>query len=376
MKCSVTALSLGLLAWGSVASAAEPVRVHVEVGASHAVTGEQAGQFGGGGEGKASVELAPTARFGIQAGVGALILSKGDSESSKTVAPTSTGVAYLGTLGFRLRAFGSGHPGGPFIDANAGGAHTGDVMRPAFDAHIGWDVRATEENRIDVAPYLGYTEIFQPAEQLRSTDARILTFGVQVSLGAKAAPKAAPEPKKEAAPPPPPELVEVIKDHDGDLEAMNSCPDNAPAWEDGCVGEMHIFENKIYLDDIIHFDFGKAKIRGESFRVVKKLAGFINEHTEITDVQIEGHADEIGGDAINQALSVDRATAMRELLVWYGADAKRLHIVGFGKSRPKIVTLKAEEKNRRVELFVTTVVKSNDHQSGVAANASHGKNAQ
>jgi outer membrane protein OmpA-like peptidoglycan-associated protein len=370
----VSALSFCLLALGSSSAfAAEPVRVHVAGGGTHALGGEQANQFGTGGTGEATVEVPATARVGFQAGAGATVLSKGEPSNNPAVASTGTGAAFMGTVGLRARAFGEGHPGGPWIDSNMGLAHTGNVMRPAFEAHIGWDVRVSSESRIDVGPFIGYTQIFQPDTDIRGTDARLLTAGLSVSLGAKGKPPAA-SPSQEA---PPPVMVEAIIDHDHEelASATDVCPDGETAsMEEGCVGEIRIFENRILLEDIIHFEFGSAKIRTSSFRVVKKLAKFIVDHDEIVDVSIEGHTDEVGTDEYNQRLSVERATAMRDLLVTFGAPAKQLHILGFGKSNPKIVTLKPEEQNRRVELFVTVTHEGFQARSGNTS--SHGKSAE
>lgn len=376
VRVSASALSLCLLVLGgSSAFAAEPIRVHVAGGATQALGGEQANQFGTGGTGEATVELPTNARIGFQAGAGATVLSKGDSSKNPAIASTSTGSAFMGTLGLRARAFGEGHPGGPWIDSNMGVAHTGSVMRPAFEAHIGWDIRVSSESRIDIGPFVGYTQIFQPDTEVRGTDARLLTAGLSISLGAKDKPRAV-QPKQEAAP----EMVEAIVDRDQEelADVTDVCPDGETAsMEEGCVGEIRIYENRILLDDIIHFEFGSAKVRPQSYRVVKKLAKFIVEHDEIVDVSIEGHTDEIGTEEYNQHLSVDRASAMRELLVMFGAPAKQLHIVGFGKSHLKIVTLKAEEQNRRVELFVTVTHQGKEAPAALSGNtSSHGKSSE
>lgn len=350
------------------ALAAEPIRVHVSGGGAQALGGEQAGQFGAGGAGEATVELPTGPRVGFEASAGAMVLSKGDASGSPGVAPTSTGAASLGTLGLRARAFGEGHPGGPWIDSSMGVAHTGSVTRPAFEAHIGWDFRLTSSSRLDVGPFVGYTQIFQPDTDIRGTDARLLTAGISVSLGARGQRPLATPPGQEAAPT---EVVVSVVDRDPQelADATDGCPDGETgSLEDGCVGDIRIFENRILLDDIIHFEFASAKVRLRSFRVVKKLARFIVDHDEIVDVSIEGHTDEVGTEEYNQYLSVERATAMRELLIAFGAPARQLRVVGHGKSNPKIVTAKPEEQNRRVELFVTV------QRTGSAP--SHGKSAE
>lgn len=355
MQRPVSALTFCLVTLGSSAAfAAEPVRVHVAGGAAQAIGGTQSNDFATGGSGEATLELPASARFGVQAGVGAVMLSKGDAASDPNTVRTSTGAAFLGTAGVRVRAFGEGHPGGPWLDSTIGVARTGDLTRPALGAHIGWDVRLSRTSRVDIGPYLGYTQILQPDTSLRGDDARILTAGLSISLGAKE-PAQMVAPAIEAPPPLPPPPPPLVEDHDREdlADAFDDCPDGDPATPEGCVGDIRIFEDRILLEDIIHFEFGKAKIRQPSFRIVKKLAKFIVDHEEIVDVSIEGHTDEIGTEEYNKALSIDRATAMRELLILFGAPAKQLRVIGYGKSKLKVATLKAEEENRRVELFVT-----------------------
>lgn len=348
----VSALALCLVALGgSSAFAAEPLRVHVATGAAQVVGGDQASQFGAGAAGTATVELPTDAHVGFQANGSAVVLAKGDPSKDPKLASTSTGAGYIGSIGVRLRAYSDGHAGGPWIDTNVGVAHTGEATRPEVDAHLGWDFRVSHSSRLDVGPFLGYTQIFQPDENLRGTDARILTAGISFSLGAtdarrRAAPATPEAPQPIAPPPPPVEMVETIIDRD---------PVERVDVNDYCVTDcgIRIVDGRIQLDDIIHFEFGKAKVRGESFFTVQKLARFINAHGEIKTVDIEGHTDEVGTDEYNDELSRERATAMRELLLFFGAPAERLRTIGHGKTMPKVASSRAEQVNRRVELFVT-----------------------
>lgn len=335
---------------GSSAFAAEPIRVHVATGGAQVVGGDQASQFGAGAAGTATVELPTDAHIGFQAGAGAILLAKGDPSKDPKLASTSTGAGYIGSIGVRLRAYGDGHAGGPWVDTNFGVAHTGEATRPEVDAHLGWDFRVSPSSRLDVGPFLGYTQIFQPDNNLRGTDARILTAGIAFSLGAKDARRPAnpvtPEAPQPIAPPPAVEMVETTTDRDPVelADAVDVCAVDC---------DIRIVDDRIQLDEVIHFEFGKAKIRGVSFRVVQKLAKFITAHTEIAFVDIEGHTDEVGTNEYNNELSRERATAMRELLLAFGAPGERLRTIGYGKTMPKVASTKAEEANRRVELFVT-----------------------
>jgi len=370
MKRPVALACLSLLVWSAQASAEEP-RVHVAAGAAHALAGTQASEFGAGGAGSGTVELPATSRLGIQATAGALVLSKGSAPKDPGIAPTSTGSAFLGTMGVRLRAFGATKVAGPWMDSNVGIARTGDITRPAFDAHLGWDVRVSHQSRIDVGPYLGYTQIFQPNSELRADDARILTAGISVSLGAKerarpAEPPSAEKPLPQQAPPP----AVFVEDHDQMAEAVDYCKDGAPPTDDGCGTGVRIFEDRILLEEIVHFEFDSARIRRQSYPLVRKIAQFITDQSDIKDISIEGHADEVGTDEYNQKLSEWRAVSMKNLLVAFGVDSSHLRVVAHGKSQPKVVTLRAEEQNRRVEMFVTRT-----REAGNVA-TSHGRNSR
>lgn len=371
MKRPAVVTCLSLLAWSSHALAVEP-RVHVAAGGAHALGGPQSSEFGAGGAGTGTVELPATSRLGVQAGAGALVLSKGDAPKDSGLAPTGTGAAFMGTMGVRLRAFGATRVAGPWIDSNVGVVHTGDVTRPAFDAHLGWDIRVSQTSRIDVGPFVGYTQIFQPNAELRGDDARILTAGLSVSLGAKERARPAEPPSRERplpqmAPPPPPVFVQ---EHEEVAEAVDLCKDGAPPTEDGCGDGVRIFEDRILLDDVVHFEFDSAKIHKKSHGLVRNIAHFIKDHEDIVDITIEGHADEVGSDEYNKKLSEARATSMKTLLVANGVEATRLRVVAHGKSQPKIVTLKREVENRRVELFVTRT-----REAGNVA-ASHGRSSR
>ena len=75
-------------------------------------------------------------------------------------------------------------------------------------------------------------------------------------------------------------------------------------------------------------------------------------HPELRLV-IEGHTDDVGGAAANQALSQQRAEAVKAALVsGYGVDAARLTAKGMGATKPAApnATPAGRQQNRRVEL--------------------------
>ena len=102
----------------------------------------------------------------------------------------------------------------------------------------------------------------------------------------------------------------------------------------------------------IYFDFGSARLRPESEPVLQEIAGALARNPA-WKLSVEGHTDNIGGDAYNQDLSARRAAAVKQALVdRHAIAAERLAPAGFGASRPKAgnETVEGRALNRRVEL--------------------------
>lgn len=102
----------------------------------------------------------------------------------------------------------------------------------------------------------------------------------------------------------------------------------------------------------IYFDFDSAAIRAESEGVLAEIADALKQNPG-WKLSIEGHTDNIGGDAHNLDLSQRRAEAVKTALVErYSIAADRLTTAGFGASRPKATndTIEGRALNRRVEL--------------------------
>jgi outer membrane protein OmpA-like peptidoglycan-associated protein len=102
----------------------------------------------------------------------------------------------------------------------------------------------------------------------------------------------------------------------------------------------------------IYFDFDSAVIRAESEPVLEEIAEAMRTNPG-WQLGIQGHTDNIGGDAHNQALSEQRAESVKKALInRYAIAPERLTTAGFGASQPKAPndTLEGRALNRRVEL--------------------------
>ncbi|HET7841482.1 MAG TPA: OmpA family protein, partial [Terriglobia bacterium] len=102
----------------------------------------------------------------------------------------------------------------------------------------------------------------------------------------------------------------------------------------------------------IYFDFNSAKLRPESAPVLKEISDALKNNPN-WKIKIDGHTDNVGGDAYNMQLSQRRAEAVKQALISeYGITADRMSPEGFGASRPKATnsTIEGRALNRRVEL--------------------------
>jgi hypothetical protein len=116
--------------------------------------------------------------------------------------------------------------------------------------------------------------------------------------------------------------------------------------------EQHLAADKHTDVYGIYFNFASDELRSESEPVLHEITDALKSHPDWTLV-INGHTDNVGGDALNLELSRRRATAVRKALVErYQIDEPRLTTNGFGASQPKESndSDRGRALNRRVEL--------------------------
>jgi outer membrane protein OmpA-like peptidoglycan-associated protein len=102
----------------------------------------------------------------------------------------------------------------------------------------------------------------------------------------------------------------------------------------------------------IYFDFASATIRPQSKVVLAEIAKAMRNNPSWR-LDVEGHTDNIGGDASNLDLSKRRSVAVVQALsTQYRIPADRFTSQGLGASRPVDTndTLEGRARNRRVEL--------------------------
>jgi len=109
----------------------------------------------------------------------------------------------------------------------------------------------------------------------------------------------------------------------------------------------------IVLEEVF-FKRGTADLLNENDNgLITNLAEFLLENKSIK-ILLEGHTDNLGNVQLNKELSLDRASAIRKLLVDIGVEFERIRIAGWGGTKP-IASNQNEEgraSNRRVEMVI------------------------
>ena len=102
------------------------------------------------------------------------------------------------------------------------------------------------------------------------------------------------------------------------------------------------------------FDTGSSTLRREARASIDAIARRLRELPPSADVTVEGHTDDVGADADNQALSERRAAAVADRLVAEGIGRERITTRGLGETAPASpgTSAPARRANRRVVVGV------------------------
>ncbi len=104
---------------------------------------------------------------------------------------------------------------------------------------------------------------------------------------------------------------------------------------------------------IVYFVSGKNEITPESKAVLDKVKEDLKSRTA-PEIVVIGHTDRVGKLEANDALSLERAKVMRDILIATGIPASLIQAAGRGEREPLVPTEDQvpEAKNRRVEINV------------------------
>jgi outer membrane protein OmpA-like peptidoglycan-associated protein len=109
----------------------------------------------------------------------------------------------------------------------------------------------------------------------------------------------------------------------------------------------------VNMSDVL-FDTGKFTLKPGAREKLAKVAGILIAYPGL-NIEVDGYTDNVGGDAMNQKLSENRAGAVRDYLVQQGVTTNSVSSKGFGNTLPVASNDNSagRQENRRVELVVS-----------------------
>ena len=94
----------------------------------------------------------------------------------------------------------------------------------------------------------------------------------------------------------------------------------------------------------VFYAFDSAELTENSTQALDSLVTLLKENPNVT-IEMSAHCDYRGPEEYNQKLSQRRAESVVRYLIQHGIEAQRLSPVGYGKTRPKVITRKLAEQH-------------------------------
>jgi outer membrane protein OmpA-like peptidoglycan-associated protein len=109
----------------------------------------------------------------------------------------------------------------------------------------------------------------------------------------------------------------------------------------------------VSMSDVL-FDTGKYSLKPGAREKLAKVAGILLAYPGL-NIEVGGYTDNVGGNEMNQILSENRASSVRDYLVNQGVGMNSVSARGFGNTLPVASNANSagRQQNRRVELLVS-----------------------
>jgi outer membrane protein OmpA-like peptidoglycan-associated protein len=146
-------------------------------------------------------------------------------------------------------------------------------------------------------------------------------------------------------------------DADGVLDAIDQCPGTPLGTEvddRGCEPGLDSDGDGVPdQDDRVNFETSRSRLTQDSYSILDAVAASLLEYPDVR-VEVAGHTDATGTDAINNPLSLSRARAVMAYLARKGIPPERMEAHGYGSGQPIATNTTRDGRalNRRVELRV------------------------
>ncbi len=153
----------------------------------------------------------------------------------------------------------------------------------------------------------------------------------------------------------------VDKDSDGDgvMDSDDKCPDTpktAVVDKNGCIDPQATIEMINPSLKPVYFETNKFNVSQNQFSKVDNLVNILNEYPEFK-INVYGHADPRGTEALNKNLSDNRAKSVKELLLERNIPEERIRTKAFGEEMAPNGDLTPEqlqeERKAATYMFIT-----------------------
>ena len=141
--------------------------------------------------------------------------------------------------------------------------------------------------------------------------------------------------------------------HFGQLDkATKDALDRATAA--GKLAEGKFLYEMVLSDDSVKFPRDSAKLSPEAEQRLADFADKLKTDNRNVYLEIQGHTDATGSDAINRRLGEERAEAVRLFMNEHGVPLNRMSTISYGEKDPVAdnKTRAGRAQNRRVALIV------------------------
>lgn len=143
-----------------------------------------------------------------------------------------------------------------------------------------------------------------------------------------------------------PDLIEQIEETYGSISSLQMLVE----LEQTEQPRIELLLDELLAAEPIEFELGQASVTSSAASTLDKVAEILGQFPNAA-VEVGGHTDGQGGDALNQELAQERATAVIEELRDRGVEID-LIAIGYGSLRPRISPEQTEADqaaNRRIE---------------------------
>ncbi len=159
------------------------------------------------------------------------------------------------------------------------------------------------------------------------------------------------------------EAQTTLRDHDGRITRNEAATAEASktarealdrAVAAGKLAEGKLLYETVLSDDKVKFGFDQATLSDDARTALDAFAAQLKTENKNVYVEIQGHTDNVGGEAYNEKLGAQRAAAVKEYLAKQGIPLFRMETISYGEAAPVADNGSREGRaqNRRVVLVV------------------------